>query len=74
MKNDLGEIVWQIGAYESDLKMNYNGTLEDIEIECVYSTAEKLLNELGEIERFDEVKKAMVNMYFSGKLRSIKNT
>jgi hypothetical protein len=68
MENDLGRIVWQIGAYTEDLKVNYNGTLEDIEIASVNAVADDLLKDM----KPDEIKKAMVNMYFAGQLRSIK--
>lgn len=67
MENDLGRIVWQIGAYMEDLKINYDGTIEDIEIASV----DAVVNELLKDANADEINKIMMNMYFAGKLRSI---
>jgi hypothetical protein len=67
MENDLGRIVWQIGAHMEDLKINYDGTIEDIETASV----DAVVNELLKDANADEINKIMMNMYFAGKLRSI---
>jgi hypothetical protein len=68
MENNVDIIVWQIGAYIEDLKMNYAGTIEDIEIASVNAVADDLLKDM----KPDEIKKAMINMYFAGQFRNIK--
>lgn len=44
----------------------YNGELLDNQITDVLS--DEILSELGEIERYDDVKRALVNMFFIGQL------
>ena len=66
-KNDIGEITWQIGAYIEDLKVNYAGTIDDIEIAAVDAVAAELTKLIGADTL--GIKKAIRNMYFVGKTR-----
>lgn len=49
-------------------------TGENAEMEIVYSIADELLKEMGEIEQYDNVKKALVNMFFAGRMFPDKNS
>jgi len=44
---------------------------EHIEMAALDSLCDEILQELGEIERYDEVKRAMINMFFFGQLSAI---
>ena len=41
---------------------------EFVEFEVVNQLTDELLSEMGEIEQYDNVKKALVNMFFVGHL------
>ena len=41
---------------------------EDTEFNILYQIADELLYEMGEIEQYDNVKKAMVNMFIVGRM------
>lgn len=43
---------------------------EHIEMEALNALCDEILQELGEIEQYDNVKKVMMNMFFFGKLSS----
>jgi len=40
----------------------------DTEFNILYQIADELLSEMGEIEQYDNVKKAMVNMFIVGRM------
>jgi hypothetical protein len=65
MKN-LPWIIKKLEDYESDLKVSYNGTIEDIELASVYAVVDELLEH---IDATDETRYTIVNMYFAGKMR-----
>lgn len=67
MKNDLTEIGLRFHNLRTELvHSGYNGEMLENHITDVIS--DEILSELGEIERYDEVKKALVNMFFLGQL------
>ncbi len=43
---------------------------EHIEMAALDSLCDEILQELGEIERYDDVKRAMMNMFFFGQVSS----
>jgi hypothetical protein len=45
---------------------------ENIEMIVLDDLCEEILQELGEIEKYDEVKKALMNMFFFGQLTKTK--
>lgn len=67
MKNNLMEISKKFQQVKS---INLPGGIksEDFETLILESIIDDLLSELGEIERYDDVKLALSNMFFLGKL------
>ena len=43
-------------------------TTMDTEYEILYQIADELLSEMGEIEQYENVKKALVNMFIIGRM------
>ena len=41
---------------------------ENTEFEILYQIADELLSEMGEIEQYENVKKALVNMFIVGRM------
>ena len=41
---------------------------EDTEFNILYQIADELLSEMGEIEQYENVKKALVNMFIVGRM------
>ena len=67
MENNLMEIGKRFHQLKSELLHGgYTGKMLENHITDVIS--DEILSELGEIERYDEVKRAMVNMFFLGQL------
>lgn len=67
MKNDLMEIAKRFSELQNDLLHGmYVG--EDADLAIVDAVSDEILIELGDIERPDEVKKALMNMFFIGQL------
>jgi hypothetical protein len=67
MGNNLMEIVKKFYQLKSEMMHGgYVGEILDNHITDVIS--DEILSELGEIERSDDVKRAMVNMFFLGQL------
>ena len=66
MENNLEKIVLKVHSLIHTLSPVVTG--EDAEMEIVYSIADELLSEMGEIEQYDNVKKALVNMFFAGRM------
>ena len=64
---DLMEIVQKGQKIVNELKHGGVNT-EHIEMEALNTLCDEILQELGEIERYDDVKKVMMNMFFFGKL------
>lgn len=70
MKNDILSISQKIISYTSDL---FPLSGEDIELEIIHAIADELLKDMGEIEQYDNVKKALVNMFIVGQLSNKKS-
>jgi hypothetical protein len=67
MQNNLMEIGKRFHQLKSEMiHSGYVGEMLENHITDVIS--DEILSELGEIERYDEVKRAMVNMFFIGQL------
>jgi hypothetical protein len=67
MENNLMEIGKRFHQLKSELiHGGYTGEMLENHITDVISN--EILSELGEIERYDEVKMALVNMFFLGQL------
>lgn len=67
MENNLMEISKRLHQLKSELLHNgYTGDMLENHITDVIS--DEILSELGEIERYDDVKRALVNMFFMGQL------
>ena len=67
MENNLAEIAKRYHQLKSEmLHGGYTGEMLENHITDVVS--DEILSELGEIERFSDVKRAMVNMFFLGQL------
>jgi hypothetical protein len=67
MQNNLMEIGKRFHQLKSEMiHSGYDGEMLENHITDVIS--DEILSELGEIERYDEVKRAMVNMFFIGQL------
>ena len=67
MENNLMEIGKRYHQLKSDLLHGgYNGELLENHITDIIS--DEILSELGEIERYEEVKRVMINMFFLGQL------
>ena len=66
MKNNLMEIGKRFHQLKNELIRGYMGEMLENHITDVIS--DEILSELGEIERYDEVKRALVNMFFLGQL------
>lgn len=64
---DLLEIVQKGQQKVKDL-MHGGVTHEHIEMAALDSLCDDILQELGEIERYDDVKRAMMNMFFFGQI------
>ena len=64
---DLLEIVQKGQQKVKDL-MHGGVTQEHIEMAALDSLCDDILQELGEIERYDDVKRAMMNMFFFGQI------
>lgn len=64
MENSIASIIFRIHALTQELMVNYNGTIEDVQIEVVNDAAEELLAVLD----INSIKRAFVNMYFAGLL------
>ena len=64
---DLMEIVQKGRKLVNDLK--HGGVNpEHIEMEALNTLSDEILQDMGEIERYDDVKKALMNMFFFGQL------
>lgn len=72
MENNLEKIVLKVHSLTHTLSPIL--TDEEAEMEIVYSIADELLSEMGEIEQYDNVKKALVNMFFAGRMFPNKNS
>jgi hypothetical protein len=72
MENNLETIVLKAHSLIHELAPTLTG--EEAEMEIVYSIADDLLKEMGEIEQYDNVKKALVNMFFAGRMFPNKNS
>ena len=67
MENNLMEIGKRFHQLKSELLHGgYTGEMLENNITDVIS--DEILSELGEIERYDDVKRALVNMFFMGQL------
>ena len=67
MENNLMEIGKRFHQLKSELiHGGYTGEMLENNITDVLS--DEILSELGEIERYDDVKRALVNMFFMGQL------
>lgn len=67
MENNLMEIGKRFHQLKSEmLHGGYIGEMLENHITNVIS--DEILSELGEIERYDDVKRALVNMFFLGQL------
>ena len=67
MENNLMEIGKRYHQIKSEmLHGGYTGEMLENNITDVIS--DEILSELGEIERYDDVKRALVNMFFLGQL------
>jgi hypothetical protein len=67
MENNLMEIGKRYHQLKSEmLHGGYTGEMLENNITDVIS--DEILSELGEIERYDDVKRALVNMFFLGQL------
>ena len=67
MENNLMEIGKRFHQLKSELLHGgYTGEMLENNITDVIS--DEILSELGEIERYDDVKRALVNMFFLGQL------
>jgi len=67
MENNLMEIGKRFHQLRSEMiHGGYTGAMLDNHITDVIS--DEILSELGEIEKYDEVKRALVNMFFLGQL------
>jgi len=63
MQNDLIKIIQKVHDLAHQLF-----PVEDVEMEILYSISTELLSEMGEIEQYDNVKKALINMFQAGYL------
>jgi hypothetical protein len=67
MENNLMEIGKRFHQLKSEMiHSGYTGEMIENHITDVLS--DEILSELGEIERYDDVKRALVNMFFIGQL------
>ncbi len=67
MENNLMEIGKRFHQIKSEMMHGgYTGEMLENHITDVLS--DEILSELGEIERYDDVKRALVNMFFIGQL------
>jgi predicted transcriptional regulator len=66
---DLIQIVQKGQKLVNDLKHG-GANPEYIEMEALNALCDEILQELGEIERYDEIKRVMVNMFFFGQVIS----
>jgi hypothetical protein len=67
MENNLMEIGKRFHQLKSEMIHGaYTGEMLENHITDVLS--DEILSELGEIERYDDVKRALVNMFFIGQL------
>ena len=66
MENNLEKIVLKVHSLIHTLAPTVTG--ENAEMEIVYSIVGELLSEMGEIEQYDNVEKALVNMFFAGRM------
>lgn len=67
MKNNLMEIGKRFQQLKSEmLHGGYTG--EMLENHIIDVISDEILSELGEIERYEEAKRAMVNMFFLGQI------
>ena len=67
MENNLMEIGKRFHQLRSEL-LHGGYTGEMLENHTTDVISDEILSELGEIERYDEVKRALVNMFFLGQL------
>ena len=65
MKNDLSTLVLRFIELKSQFKHGYTGEmlLENV----IGVITDEILSELGEIERCDEIRDALTNMFYLGK-------
>jgi hypothetical protein len=71
MENNLMEIGKRF--YQLKSEMMHGGYVGEIlENHIIDVISEEILSELGEIERYDEVKRAMINIFFLGQLSKYK--
>jgi hypothetical protein len=67
MENNLMEIALRYQHLKSEmLHGGYTGEMLDNHVTDVIS--DEILSELGEIERYEEVKRALVNMFYIGQM------
>lgn len=71
MENNLMTITQRVHTLIHQLAPVVTG--ENAEMEIIHAIAEELLEEMGEIEQYDNVKKALVNMFICGQLFPNKN-
>ena len=72
MENNLMEIAQRVHQLIHELSPVSTG--ENAEMEIMYAVADELLEEMGEIEQYDNVKKALVNMFICGRMFPEKKT
>jgi len=72
MENNLIKIAQRVHQLIHELSPTLTG--ENAEMEIMYAVADELLQEMGEIEQYDNVKKALVNMFICGRMFPEKNS
>ncbi len=65
MENNLMKIIERVHTLIHELAPVTTG--ENAEIEIIYSISDELLSEMGMIEEYDNVRKALVNMFMCGR-------
>lgn len=64
MENNMMKIVERVYKLVDQQELITEGT----EFEILYQIADELLYEMGEIEQYENVKKALVNMFIVGRM------
>jgi len=67
MENNLLDIGKRFIQLKNEM-LSCDYTKDILEFHITDIISDEILSELGDIERFDEVKKALVNMFFIGQL------
>lgn len=68
MENSLEKIILILEVHNSAHSLYPVTTGGAAEMEIINSIATELLKEMGEIEQYDNVRKALINMFFAGKI------